>query len=366
MQNKSSLNINVGDHYSNLTRSLPDEEFSLENVPVHSMKKDLEMISNPALMHQYSSPPPISSNFNPASSPKISPFLERTTLASPISRPEKVPPSLVDEQPSALEETGSSKKFDLKKVFVFSTIFLSLIALGVGSYYFWLVRGKSSEVVTEEPEIASLLPAPVEEPSLPAAIVEPVVIPPEKPKENIITLSLENSTRLALKESLASQVKALADLPLITPVEIKVQDAKNNPIALQVFAEKTGITFIKDVSAYLGENFRLFVFSDGQQLGLGLVLESKNDTSLIKELLKKEPLLVENLDVLFLEKFTKPVKVSFNSSVYKDFSVRYFNIISQEKLSIDYTAAKNKLLIGTTRKTLAALGDWLLLQPATQ
>jgi len=207
------------------------------------------------------------------------------------------------------------------------------------------------------------LPAPTEESaSLPTAIVEPAV-QPEELKETTIILDLENSTKIILKESLKSQIEKLTDVPSTIPLELKVRDSKNKPISFQIFAEKTGITFAKDVSAYIGESFRFYVLKNGSQLSLGLILESKNDTLLAKEILKKEPLLIGNLNILLLEKFKVPTKISFSdNNTYKDLSVRYFNIISPEKLTIDYAFAKNKLFFGTTRSTIYALYDLILSQ----
>lgn len=367
MQNKINLNINTGGRYHNaLTNNPPAKTFSIENAPIHSMKKDLEMIDNPEMMRQESAPLPISSNSsNPqpyASSSKISPFLEKTASAPTVSILQKKPATII---PSAAKESlleqetpASPNQSSLKKVLVFSTIFLSLIALGVGSYYFWLVRGGESEPVAEAPSVV----IPIEEPSLPAAIVEPE-IKIEEPKENTLVLDLVNLTSAQIKTEIKSQIEKLPQDSLLNPVEFKLRDPQNNLIPFSSFAKKSGITFAQSLSAYLGESFSLLAFNDNLTWGIGLIVESKNDLLLKPELLKKESLLIANMDVLLLEKFTKPAKISFSdNNTYQDLAIRYFNIISPEKLTIDYAIAKNKLFFGTTRNTIYALYDLILSQ----
>jgi hypothetical protein len=365
MQNKNNLNVNVGEHYGATTNNPPLEKFSVENVPIHSMKKDLEMIANPSLLRPESSSS-ATPNFQSASASKISPFLERpdSVLAGPPSqkKPENLAVQSILEQSLETEESTSSKKDALKKVLVFSIIFLSLIALGVGSYYFWLVRGKEAEPIAEEP----LAVPPAAEPSLPAAVVEPEIKIAE-PKENTLVLDLANSTPAKIKLEIKNQIEKLPKESFDKPLEFKLRDSKNNLIDFSLFAKKSGLTFAQSLSTYLGESFSLLVFNDGSNLGTGLIIESKNDLPLAQELRKKETALPKDLNVIFLAAMPQAIKkVSFSDSTYKDISLRYFNLISPEKLSIDYAVAKNKLIIGTTRNTFLAFYDWLSLKLNTQ
>jgi hypothetical protein len=380
MQNKSNLNINNGERSNVLTNNSPAEEFSIESAPIHSMKKDLEMIKNPAMIRQESAPLPVSSNLKYTSSPKISsfpkisPFLEKANLAPTVlvsqKKPENMAAKFMAEQLPEPEKKGDeddfSRRATLKKVFVFSIIFLSVIALGIGSYYFWLVRGKSSEPLAEEPEVIIPVSAPVEEPSLPVAVIEPEIKTTE-PKENTLVLDLGNLTSAEIKIEIKNQIEKLSKESFNKPVEFKLRDSQNNLINFSSFAEKSGLTFTQNLLAYLGESFSLFAFNDGPNLGTGLIVESKNDSLLTQEIRKEEAALPKDLDVLFLPAAPKEIKkVSFSSFGYKDMLLRYFNLISQEKLSIDYAVVKNKFIIGTTRNTLTALYDWLLLSSETK
>lgn len=366
MQNKSSLNINVGGQRPVPTDKRPTNEFPIENVPIYSMKKDLEMIGNPEMMRPESAPLPISSNPQPNFPSRISPFLEKTSSNPIVPLSQKKVGNLVNkiptEQTLESETSDSSSEFDLKKVFVFSIIFLSVIALGIGSYYFWLVRGNEPE---QPPTQELPTAAPVEETPLPAAIVEPE-IKITAPQENTLVLDLKNSTPAKIKTELKNQIEKLPKESFTKPVEFKIRDSQNNLVNFSDFAEKSGLTFAKSLSAYLGESFSLFAFDNGSALGTGLMVESKNDAVLARELLRKEAVLPKDLGVLFLIAAPATTKrVSFSNFTYKDATLRYFNLISPEKLSVDYTVKKNKLIIGTTKAAHLAIYDWLLLKPDT-
>lgn len=367
MQNKNNLNINVGERYNVSSNNKPAEEFSIENVPIHSMKKDLERIDNPAMMRQESAPLPASSHPSYASSSKISPFLEKANLtpAAPVSQRkiENITNKSIAEQLPEPEGDDFSRQDTLKKIFVFSIIFLSVVALGIGSYYFWLVRGEKSEPVAQEPEAIIPVSLPIEEPFFPAAVVEPVTMP-EEPKENILVLDLATLTSAEIKTEIKNQIDKLPKESFNKPAKFKLKDSQNNLLDFSLFAKKSGITFAQSLSTYLGEPFSLFAFNDGPNMGTGLIIESKNDSLLVQELLKKEAALTKDLDVLFLTAAPEITKtISFSSSTYKDIALRYFNLISPEKLTVDYAVAKNKLIIGTTKNTIYALYDLILSQP---
>lgn len=399
MQNKNN-HTDVGERNNNS----PTENFSIENVPVYSMKKDLEIIANPVMTNQNSAPSSVSLNPRYTSTPKSSSFLKKPETtptptisispkkseavnkpamihlrsSSPVSAsleytsPSKISPFLeeteaakkptANKEPLNQELSESSKQNVLKKVFIFSIILLSLAALGVGSYYFWLARGEKSEIISEKSVITVPISTSIEEPSLPAAIVEPD-IKAEGPKENVLILDLANSNLAEIKTAIENQIKKLPRESFNEPIEFKLRDSQNNLLLFSSFAKKSNMAFPQSLSAYLGESFSLFFFNDGSHLGTGLIIESKNDSLLAQAVFKEELSLPKNLDVLFLP--TAPEKtssISFSNSIYKDTPMRYFNLISQEGLSIDYAVAKNKFIIGTTRNTFAALFDWLLLQ----
>lgn len=372
MQNKINSEVNIEENYTTSKNNPPSENFSLENVPIFSMKNDLELIKNPKTktLQEKSAPLPPSSKLPLTSSIKVNPFpvvnnpfLEATgsISESPDSQKKPAPILSSEKQLPEKEASDSLEQFDLKKVFVFSTLLLSLIALGIGSYYFWLVRGEKSEVVSEEPATIPSIPVPIEESSLPTAIVEPVT-ETVTTRENTLVLDLENSDSAGIKIALKNQIKNLPQDLSGKPVEFKIRDSQNNLITFSSFAEKSGLTFFQNLSAYLGESFSLFIFNDGPNLGTGLIVESKNDLILAQELLKEEQYLPKDLDVFFLLDVPQQTKsASFSNFVYRDTTLRFFNLISEEELSIDYTVAKNKLIIGTTRNTLTALYDWLLL-----
>ncbi len=376
MLNKTIFNIDTDGSRNNFTDSQPANELPVQNIPVYSMKKDLEIINNPALLRQQEvASLPISSGPQPLTpAPKISPFLEKTALppTTPAfqKKPEKIIAPMTKKSLPEQESANSGNEFDLKKVFIFSTIFLSAIALVIGSYYFWLIRGENPETTVAEPVSGSL---PIKEPASPAAVVEPEIKTPtpeikiEQPKENTIVLDLTNSSLAEIKTEIKSQIEKLPRDSFSQPVEFKLKDPQNNLLNFSQFAQKSGIAFAQTLSAYLGESFSLLVFSDGPNLGTGLVIESKNDVLLTQALLKKEAALPKDLDIIFLIAAPKETKkISFSNFTYKDLPLRYFNLISPEKLTVDYAVAKNKLIIGTTKNTFFAFYDWLLLKSTVQ
>lgn len=369
MQNKNILEANTKEHRSTPAGNQPVKEFPIQNIPVHSMKRDLEIIDNPDLLYeQENAPLPVASDPQTvASTPKTSPFLEKTSLPPIIptswKKPENSAVLSAEKPPLQPEMAHPSGKFDLKKVFVFSIIVLSAIALGVGSYYFWLIGGEDSEPQTTEPALTVPAPLPVAEPEPPAVVIEPE-IKIEQPKENTIVLDLASSTPAKIKTEIKNQIEKLPAESFAKPVEFKLRDPQNNLINFSSFAGKSGIAFAQNLSAYLGESFSLFAFHNGSTLATGLIIESKNDSILTQELLKREAVFPKELDVLFLIPAPATTKdTSFSNFTYKDVTLRYFNLISPEKLTIDYAVVKNKLIIGTTKATHLALYDWLLLQP---
>ena len=75
-------------------------------------------------------------------------------------------------------------------------------------------------------------------------------------------------------------------------------------------------------------------------------------------LLAEEVNLPDQLSPLFFTTGYQKNK-PFNTNTYKTLEIRFSNIISPEKLSIDYAILENKLLIGTTKATIRALIDKL-------
>jgi len=369
MENKSSLNVNTGEHYNASTNNAPAEEFSIGDAPTYSMKKDLELITNPEILNKKSAPLLIPSKPKYASSPKVnsfpminSPFLETAdpSPSAPVSQKKPAPvlsPAKQLPTPNAIRERSIMEK---TKTFFKSNCSEESGVSCFGSCYFWLVRGeKPEEVISEEPETIPSIPAPIEESPLPTAIVEPAV-KTEEPKENTLVLDIENADSAKIKTAIKNELEKLPQESSGKPVEFKFRDTQNNLIAFSLFAKKSGLAFSQNLLPYLGESFSLFIFNDGPNVGTGLVIESKNDPLLTQEILKEELYLSKDLDVLFLlDVPQKTMSTSFSNFTYRDTTLRFFNLISQEKLSIDYSVAKNKFLIGTTRNTFTALYDWL-------
>ncbi len=350
--------------------SFPQKDFPLENLSVHSMKQDLEILKNPEKANSQENTNSLSSSgfsFSepPASFPndsqeEPSPFLsashQNENALEPPSYQEKASQEEGSELPFEETSTSQPDQSGARKFLIFLVIFLSLVALGVGSYYYWLVKRGSTEVATETEEAESI-PSQSEGPFISENSQK--TTEPEKLQENIITLDIENFSKLQLKESLKSQVNNLSKSQTEKVSEFKLKDLKGNLIPLGVLAEKFQIKFVKNSQAYFADSYSFFTFKEGLETGTGLVLELKDPEVLSKKMREVEPYLVVDLDFMLLETFKKPLKNSFAQSAYKNGLIRYLNLISPEKLSVDYVLLKNNLIIGTTKNTSRALYDFV-------
>jgi hypothetical protein len=142
------------------------------------------------------------------------------------------------------------------------------------------------------------------------------------------------------------------------PVEFILTDAQNKALGFKDFSKLFGLKFSPALMALLGENFSLYIYKDITAPKVGIVIESRDDINLAKVLLSEEKNLADEISPLFFTSDYRTEK-AFAGSDYGGAKIRYQNVISPDMLSVDYTAYKNRLIIGTTKLTLRSIIDKL-------
>jgi hypothetical protein len=194
---------------------------------------------------------------------------------------------------------------------------------------------------------------------------QPIETTPEDPNQKpILSYSETNPNYLRMEDAnldadkmktvLMQYMKKVSQEGYKVPVEFIVTNAQNKPIGFKAFSSLLGLKFSPALLALLGENFTLFIHDDTPAPRIGLAIESKDDINLVKVLLQEEKMLADEISpILFTNDYSKTKP--FESTEYAGAKIRYQNIISPDNLSVDHSVYKNKLIIGTTKATMQAL-----------
>lgn len=369
-QNKNQNN----DPESEKTILSQENDLRLKDIPIHTMKKDLEEMRHPeAAKDKEEALAQSVSHEKLTDAQKGSPFLdfspEKNQPPAPVSRPEtpKNEPrdsriSFSETRPELKKPTKTSRKavvpktvshVNYRKIFAVIVIILTAAILAGGGYYFWSTRQKPADVVV-----------------MPAPDLKIISQPENLPTFNVdgpnnLTVDMSGADGVGAKETLKKYADDVSASKINTPVEFAVIDTDNNPVTFRNFAKKIKMAFSPALAANLDEPFNLFVYNDGAVTRLGLVVDSKNPLRLKALMLAEEKTLIKKLEPLFLATdYTLAIK-SFSSGTHNDTAIRYANITSPEDLSVDYAISGNKLVIGTTKMTLRSILDYSTPKPAT-
>jgi len=342
-------------------------DLKIENIPIHTMAKDIQEIEHPTAKINVSeeSPARIVANQNLTEKQKSSPFFNPAAPVATAQPQQTSARSAVNPIPDQKIEQIQKEKFTQTKIdnplnkgrliTIAITIFIILI-VGAGVYYFLATRQKGEEQIVISPEPA---PEPTPEPA-----PEPTPTPTPEPKNdftadkpNYLSIDFENSDTAAVKTAITGYVQKVQDSKITTPVEFLLVDAKNNPITFENFAKKFGLALSAKVVADLGSDFSLYIYSDQSDMRLGLSIASKNDTKLKTDLLNEEKALTEEIKPLFIPIDYKIEAKTFGASSYNGANIRYNNISGAANLSVDYAIVNKQLLIGTTKMTLRSIID---------
>ncbi len=343
---------------------------NIENIPVYTMKKDIEKAKNPQILPGGTINRPLNSprilNGSQESSPffgsqyreqarsaeKASPadtfrFSGARDVPAPINSTKSFPgqKTVLQREDLRLKETlGEPRTAWRKIIFIAFSLFLFL-SIGLGGYYFWVTQSESF------PQI-----------SLPGFLSK------DAPTEKIPSFSASNANYLNIdiKKTDKDQIRALVNKyakemagdGITSAVEFIVSDSKNNPIDFSVFGEKMGLSLSQEITSKLDRNFSLFIYNDSNKPRLGLVIAAQEGEELRKALVQEEANLPRELQGIFLAEYSLEAK-TFKNSSYSGIGVRYLNITSPEELSIDYTVSGNQFILGTTKMTLRSMIDYL-------
>jgi hypothetical protein len=343
----------------------------IEAVPfIHTMKKDLKNLENPDYSKgNYFQPVPSGDNrAAEAKKTTVSPFLSQL---GQTNKNEKIIELPKDTEKSDISGEIEEKK-GLGKTIILAIAIFIVLAVGIGSYYFWItqadkldIKGKIGSIFKKSSPSAVITETLPSESSTDNEKNDNVDITAEFPaifaadKPNYLSLDFENSSPEELKNGLKDYADKVSKSGLFSAVEFIITDAKNNPVAFSDFSKKIGLTLSENILAQLGKNYSLFIYNDQGEMRLGLTVFVVNETSFRSALVQEEINLPESLKTLFLASSYTIEKKVFSESKYREISTKYLNIVSPENLSTDFAIYKNQWVIGTTKMTLRAILDYM-------
>ncbi len=343
-----------------------DENFKIENIDVHTMAKDIKELENPTVKANIFQEAPIKPVVDQhlTEKQKSSPFLSATPSPMPEQKipqpqvkvntlPFPVQKNIETNNPTEETEKSSNKKTILAIVLGL----LVILAVGAGGYYFMQLRQTTPEIaiVEETPSIPVEVPA-ENDPSATEPVTEVETTPVVKTElsatmPNYLQIDPNTFNNTSFKETLDTYATDIKTAGLTTPVEFVVTDQQNNPVGFANFAAMSGLKLSDTILSNLDETFSLFIFNDSSNTGIGLAISAKNKTVLQSDLLLAEKTMGADLESIFVYP-SSSANSPFGKATYEGFDIRYQNLISPQKLSIDYALDGKQLLIGTTQKTL--------------
>jgi len=200
-----------------------------------------------------------------------------------------------------------------------------------------------------------------------------------EPIEPIIPESLINATTTETIEILSEEYDLFFNqLKSISETQQEANTFKNILIRLVGEAEKIYADFSIFISASKinipinisqvvaesennGENYTLFLYSQEQANRLGLVISMGQSDTLVEDLKAWEETIINDIKILFLEsEIPESATEEFQDNIYKDIFIRYMNFPTSD-LTIDYAIVNNNLVITTSKDSMYAIIDDLML-----
>ena len=244
------------------------------------------------------------------------------------------------------------------KIIIYIIVFLVVALLLIAGYYFWSTRIKNTPA-TVTPTDTTNKPANVADSSTTNTTTTPITF--STTKSNYLSLDFENSDTASLKTALKKYTDKVAQMNAAGPIEFTVTDATNNPVSFQFFANKMNLSLTQKIISQLTGTFSLYIYIDNSYARLGISAPLKDNAAMELALSQEEKTLPQELAPLLLSTSYDLMALtpSFASSVYNSNQIRYVNISITEPLSIDYTIANNRLIIGTSKLTERSILDYL-------
>ncbi|PIP28005.1 MAG: hypothetical protein COX29_03485 [Candidatus Moranbacteria bacterium CG23_combo_of_CG06-09_8_20_14_all_35_22] len=360
--------------------NLSEDNFKLDDFPIHTMKNDLEKLKNPASVKiTFEQNNPVkkissqqggpffskeTSQNRPLSQKEISPIKKEPDIYIPkiaqskketlyFDEAKELPKEIIKEKkPSVKQEPKQSapspETHGIGKAVAIALVIFILLIAGAGGYYFWMTRMISpsdQNIPLDEPE--TILP----EETQPTSVLS-------SKNSNYLQINLTQTNPEELKKVLNNYAEEVSKTNEISVFKFLLTDETNAPIAFQDFSTALEINLSPETSAQIGQDFTFYIYNYGDKTRFGLILTSLEDNLLKNALLKEEETLFSNLAPLY-PSLTSPTNTTFSPITYKNYAVRYLNITSVEDYTIDYAISNNKLFIGTTRTTLFSALDQL-------
>lgn len=237
-------------------------------------------------------------------------------------------------------------------------ILLGILALvGTGGYFFWRTRQFSDITL---PSV-----------SLPDISINPSAEDIQKNPEkewpfstknpNAFPVDVETESVSLLRERLMQHALTMKESGMSEPVAFSVVDKTNTPIAFFIFASIFNLGLSGDLLNSLENKFTLHLFLDAGNPRLVLSIPAKNTPEAKKYLAASEKTLAVSLkNILLAENVSVPSTASFESGMYRNIPIRYFNISSDASLSFDYAFIEDTLILGTSKDSARAILDTVL------
>jgi hypothetical protein len=338
-------------------KAIPEKDLKVEDIIIHTMAKDIQEQEHPTTNKQPAIIPTVTEhkslfNEKQKNSPFLTPELLNNQPPVPVRKESinlKKEPVILKEAPVPTKEVPA-KQSNSVAVTLIAIIAIALIA-GAGVYYFSVTR--QSNVAITEPSPETIIPT------------EPIIAVESKFSSNhpnYMPLDIDNLTSAQIKELLNNYAEEIKTAGLNAPAEFVITDLQNNPIDFAIFSQKIGITLSKKILGNLQSAFSLFIFNDNGNMRLGLAILIIDNVALKSALLSEEPFLAKNLEAILLFNTNhKFLTSAFEEAIYNTATIRYQNIVSPEELSVDYALVDNQLLFGTTKTTMHAIIDKVMI-----
>lgn len=290
-------------------------------------------------------PPPISSP-SPGANPdtQLPPFKSSPSQSFFAEKPapkESFPPEHAENQPLPQKKSKGGLVLTLVVVLV-------VAAAGAGFYYYWFnIRSSSSGTSTS---------------ATPTAPTPPVAspAPAQSQNKNLRNLVVDTSqgpteTKNAIQKFATDFSASASENDL---VEVKIIGKDGQPVGKKDFFSGVGVTVPDPVLMKLSEDYSLFARKEGDAVKLGFVFKTVTSSGLSDEMKNWEPTLPTDLAPLYAGQ--APTGAGpFNSSLYKNADIRYFNFSSPADTSLDYSVISNFLVIGSSKDTMRAILDYM-------
>jgi hypothetical protein len=342
-----------------------EKNYTIEDVPIHTMEKDLQEIENPTMKNVFYPEKPAYKTPSPELNDrqKSSPFLsqaEKPMIANEPRAKSNPDYSQINKaiQPK-LDAVPQIKYSSGSKTFLIVIILLIMISIGAGAYYFIVTRqtapkSTATNPTTPEPNTSNNA-AGTEKKTARSDSLPPI----NASNPNRLPIDIAAVDAASLKKALDKSAQDVVRSGLKTPIEFILTDKQNNPINFSDFARMANITLSEKTLSFLEKDFSLFFFNDNGNPGLGLNLKISDSSGLKNQLFQEESLLAKELaPILPQSEFTVPDS-PFQDAKYKSYDIRYQNLISPQKLSIDYVVQGKSLIFSTTKATVETILDKL-------